>query len=542
MSNIVNIYEPTKESPPDILEVAIDLQKTIVNNGGSIRVRVLPESLALTLIEEFAKSGVTIKDTDVPYLEEFVDFLKTITVKDIEAFINIIKSQSKLGATYDISTQTGGGSFSLRTFLKFCIITFVMAMPSLAETKHQQEADALYLASEGIKVKRQEDSRQREKDVHASDQKERASKERRLNDLHKDEREKVRYDLARMNCDNAHLQEGIIGWLAQSTCKLQVATVSVGDLFQMMFYAIWEKGLKLAGLLMALSYIMPTIFKFIGATKGSVYSLTELASGVINLTAAKIIDPLNNRIGNEMLKANISNDYKAIILEMKRQSYQDLIGKKTSIYNNLAKYGHINQAQMAYIERVFHGLSNDIIKNIGSPGDNLLTSNDGITQKVIQMQLAAKNQPAATRYLEDMTARTIAEGVKVTSTELDIRLISDPQIGRFVNQQSQLQHESAFGTYKSESAIKPSTRPLHEAKLELGGGKANKTHGKGHMTRGKIIKRRGKGNKTRSKVNKTRGKVSKTRSKKRKVRKTRGKVKVSKTNSKVIKSRANSKY
>ena len=532
-------YEPTTESPPDILKAAIDLQKTIVNNGGSIRVRVLPETLALTLIEKFSKSGATIKDTDVPYLEEFVDFLKTITVKDIEAFINIIKSQSKLGATYDISTQTGGGSFSLRTFLKFCIITFVMAMPSLAETKHQQEAEALYLASEGIKVKRQEDSRQREKDVHASDQKERASKERRLNDVHKDEREKVRYDLARMNCDNAHLEEGIIGWLLQSTCKLQVATVSVGDLFQMMFYAIWEKGLKLAGLLMALSYIMPSIFKFLGATKGSVYSLTELASGVINLTVAKIIVPLNNRIGNEMLNANISNDYKAIILEMKRQSYLDLIDKKTSIYNNLAKAneGHITQEQRAYIESVFRGLSNDIIDNIGF-GDNLLISNDGITQKVIQMNLASRNQPAASQYLDDTTARTIAEGVKVTSTELYMKLISDPGIGKFVNQQSQLHHESAFGTYKS--AIKPSTGPLHEAKL--GGGKANKTHGKGHMTRGKIIKRRGKGNKTHSKVNKTRGKVSKTRSKKRKVRKTRGKVKVSKTNGKVCKSRANSKY
>jgi hypothetical protein len=532
MSNIVNIYEPTKESPPDILEVAIDLQKTIVNNGGSIRVRVLPESLALTLIEEFAKSGVTIKDTDVPYLEEFVDFLKTITVKDIEAFINIIKSQSKLGATYDISTQTGGGSFSLRTFLKFCIITFVMAMPSLAETKHQQEADALYLASEGIKVKRQEDSRQREKDVHASDQKERASKERRLNDVHKDEREKVRYDLARMNCDNADLQEGIIGWLAQSTCKLQVATESVGDLFQMMFYAIWEKGLKLAGLLMALSYIMPSIFKFLGATKGSVYSLTELASGVINLTVAKIIVPLNNRIGNEMLNANISNDYKAIILEMRRQSYRDMIDKKTSIYNNLAmaNEGPINQEQRAYIESVFLGLSNDIIENIGLQGDNLLISNDGITQKVIQMQLAARNQPAARQYLDEMTARTIAEGVEVTSNELDMRLISDPGIGRFVNQQSQPQHASAFNPHPGPTNI---TRAL----TSVTGGKAIKTHDKGHRTRGKIIKRRGKGNKTRGKkrkVIKTRGKV--------KVSKTRGKVKVSKTNGKVRKSRANSKF
>ena len=50
-------YEPTTESPPDILKAAIDLQKTIVNNGGSIRVRVLPETLALTLIEEFSKSS-----------------------------------------------------------------------------------------------------------------------------------------------------------------------------------------------------------------------------------------------------------------------------------------------------------------------------------------------------------------------------------------------------------------------------------------------------------------------------------------------------
>ena len=84
-------YEPTTESPPDILKAAIDLQKTIVNNGGSIRVRVLPETLALTLIEEFSKSGATIQDKDVPYLEEFVDSLKTITVKEIEAFYKYYK-------------------------------------------------------------------------------------------------------------------------------------------------------------------------------------------------------------------------------------------------------------------------------------------------------------------------------------------------------------------------------------------------------------------------------------------------------------------
>jgi len=543
MSSIVNTYEPSKESPPDILEAAINLQKTIVNNGGSIRVRVLPETLALTLIEEFSKSGATIKDTDVPYLEEFVDFFKTITVKDIEAFINIIKSQPKLGATYDISEQAGGGIFNLRTFIKFSIITYVLAIPSLAE---MDEVTALNL-------KRGEAELQQKYDFHnanLSEQREAASQQK--------------YHNFQERCEDSRVADDgtIIGYLTQMTCAATRNVGVTGGFFEMLYETILTRGGKLFGLFAVIWVFGPAMLRFLTSVKPAANSLSGLASGTLDLAVAKFITPLNTKIGTELLIANSSNNYNRIVLEIKSKGIMELNRKKEIIYinlqNELRQHNQtIRPEQAEYIEKMFKDLNKRLLQTIGSSGDDPNTSKDGITQRVLHMeQLRANDNPAAIESIERMIEATIVQGVEVISREAN-NSISRDEMGLGRLSQPQYSPSSAFQPYGAQSMITTYHGPLHLTKYEgRRGGKAIKRRGKGNKTRGKVSKTRGKvsktrgnvsktrGNvsKTRGNVSKTRGNVSKTRSKKRKVRKTRGKVKVSKTNSKVSKSRANSKY
>ena len=563
MSSIVNTYEPTTESRPDILTAAIDLQKTIVNNGGSIRVRVLPETLALTLIEEFSKSGATIQDKDVPYLEEFVDSLKTITVKEIEAFINIIKSRSTIGATYDISQQAGGGIFNLRTFIKFSIITLVMAMPSLAETNFQDQSNDILLNANKFDLQKKIDDQRDQLNENKLDRRIKTENNYHNQNVNKLKLEKMKYDLSTEKCGTADMLDGFTGWIAQTTCGAQIATDNLGDLFETMYNTMWEKGKNLFAFMMFMYVFSAALVGVLPSLGRTANALSGLVGSSLDLFVSKMITPLNTNIRHSTLDADSTNRFEKICLEIKRKGMLDLLKKKNIVYDELTRirksHGQtINVIDRMEIERFFEGLNRELLQTVGLPGNNstpsslALNSKDALSERVLHMQRDNDvNRDTKIQKItqDNMIADIINDGVRLVDLQAESIIRVHPEIGQYyLPHPPRYQLQPAFTPYsESESVINASKVPLHLVKHDrgsshLGGGKAIKTHGKGHMTRGKRIKRRGKGNKTRGKVSKTRGKVSKTRGKKRKVSKTRVKVKVIKTNGKVRKSRANSKF
>jgi hypothetical protein len=555
-------YEPTTESPPDILKAAIDLQKTIVNNGGSIRVRVLPETLALTLIEEFSKSGATIQDKDVPYLEEFVDSLKTITVKEIEAFINIIKSRSKIGPAYDISEQAGGGIFNLRTFIKFSIITFVMAMPSLAETNFQDQSNDILLKAQKFELQKNIDDHRDKLNENKLDREIKRDNNYHNKNVDKLQREKMKLDLSTDKCGKADMLDGFTGWIAQTTCGIQIATDNLGDLFETMYNAMWEKGKNLFVFMMSMYVFSAALVGVLPSAGRAANALSGLVGSSLDLFVSKMITPLNTNIRHRTLDSESINRFEKICLEIKEKGMLDLLKKKNIVFDELARIRKsqgqtIDVNDRLEIETFFGGLNRELLQTVGLPGNNstpsslAANSKDALSERVLHMQRDndVNRDTKIPKIMQDnMIADIIKHGVRLVDLQAESMIRVHPEIGQYYRPQSpQYQLEPAFTPYtEGKRGIIASKAPLHLANQDrwshLSGGKAIKTHGKGHMTRGKRIKRRGKGNKTRGKVSKTRGKVSKTRGKKRKVSKTRVKVKVIKTNGKVRKSRANSKF